>query len=133
MRRTRIVDLLRALNKPCGLSGRILHGNDLIIFAMKNKSWEVELFQVFGKVCLGKSFDAFVCTQSACLHAPEPELVQNSLRNLSSRTIGPVKLNCKFFVALRAPTGHASADCVKVFYCQAFRIRSSFYHAWWNG
>src|SRR5215469_6253173 len=79
----RIIDLLRTLNHLRGLFRRILYGNDLIVLSVKNKGREVKLRQIFGEICLGKCFDAFVSIQSAGLHAPEPELIQNAFVTLS--------------------------------------------------
>jgi len=73
------VDLLRPFNQLGGLSCRILHRNNLIILPVKNQRWEVKLLQVFGEVCFGERFDAFVRTDGAGLHAPDPELIQNTL------------------------------------------------------
>src|SRR5262249_25559903 len=41
--RTRIVDFLRALDQLGRFSGRVLHWHDLIIFAVHDKRWHIEL------------------------------------------------------------------------------------------
>ena len=49
VRRTRVVDLLRALDEPGGFPGRVLDGNDLIVLAVQDQSRDIELLEVSAK------------------------------------------------------------------------------------
>lgn len=54
MRRARIIDLLRNLDKASRLLCIVFQGNDLVVFAVQNQHRNVDPFQVFRLVCFRK-------------------------------------------------------------------------------
>jgi len=54
VRRAGIVDVLRALDEPDRLHRRVLHGNDLVVLAVKHEGRDIELLQVLGEDDLGE-------------------------------------------------------------------------------
>src|SRR5262245_46977877 len=81
VRRTGVVDVLGALDETGRLHGRILHRNDLVVLAMDQERRDVELLEIGGEVGLGEGLDGFVRVPQTSLHAPEPELIEDSLRD----------------------------------------------------
>lgn len=59
--------------------GGSFDGHDLVIAAMKEESWDIELFEIFSKICLGEGFDAVEDSLKSCLHPQKPERVAQSL------------------------------------------------------
>ena len=91
MRRARIVDFLRAFDEPGRLVSCVLDGNDLVVLTMHNQGWDIELLEVFGEIGLGEGLDAFIGILEAGLHAPKPELIQDSLGNLGPFPVGTIE------------------------------------------
>src|SRR5215471_2820600 len=81
VRRARVVDVLRALDESSRLPGRVLHRNDLVVFAVQYERGHVEFFQIFCLIRFGKCLNAFVSVQETRLHAPKPKLIEHSLRD----------------------------------------------------
>src|SRR6478672_6485819 len=50
VRRTRVVNVLRALDESGRLHGRVLHRNDLVVLAVKHQSRYIKLLEVLGEV-----------------------------------------------------------------------------------
>ena len=61
--------------------------HDLIIVAMKNESWHVELLEVFGEVRFREGLDAVVVGLHSSQHTLQPPLLADAFRNLGA---GPV-------------------------------------------
>src|SRR5262252_2083131 len=99
---------------------------------MENQRGKVKLPQVFSEVRLGERFDGFVCAQSASLHAPEPELIQDALRHFRAWPVGSIKLYCEVLVKLRPIAGNPGANVVEDLDWQAFRVGLSLQHDWRN-
>ena len=91
MRRARIVDFLRAFDEPGRLLSRVFDGNDLVVLTMHNQGWDIELLEVFGEIGLGEGLDTFISVLEAGLHAPKPELIQDSLGDLGTFPVGTIK------------------------------------------
>ena len=65
--------------------------HDLVIVAVDDEGWHVELLEVIGEVRLGKRLDAVELVLETSLHALQPERVANALADLSSRPVGAVE------------------------------------------
>ena len=91
VRCARIVDFLRALDELGRFLSRILDGNDLVVLTMHDQGWDIELLEVLGEISLREGLDAFVGVLEASLHAPEPELIQDSLGDLGPLPISAVE------------------------------------------
>src|SRR6266513_2356300 len=74
-----IVDFLRALDEPGRFLRRVLDGYDLVVLTVHDQGRDIELLEVLGEISLGEGLDAFIGVLEAGLHAPDPELIQDSL------------------------------------------------------
>ena len=88
VRCARIVDFPRALDELGRFLRRVLDGNNLVVLTMHNQGWDIELLEVLGEIGLGEGLDTFVGVLEASLHAPEPELTQDALGDVGSRSVG---------------------------------------------
>src|SRR5450759_2729534 len=55
---------------------------DLVVVAVDDEGWHVELLEVPGEVRLGKRLDAVELVLETALHAPKPERVADALADL---------------------------------------------------
>src|SRR5215475_46838 len=110
VRGARIVDVFRTLYEPCRFPSGVFHRHDLIVFAVQDESGHVDLLQIFGKVGLRECFDTVVGVLESALHAPEPELIQDRLRDSRSCSVRTIELTSKILVELRAVFGETGAD-----------------------
>lgn len=124
MRCAGVIDRLGVLHQSHDLFCRIVNRHDLIVLAVHEQCRHVDPLQVFGEIGLGKSFDAFIGIFLAALHTPQPELIQQSLRDLGAIAVGAIERNGQLFVELRSIAGHALANAVENLYRQAFGIAS---------
>ena len=65
---------------------------------MQDQRWHIELFQVLRLVRFRECLDAFVGVLETGLHAPEPKLLQDALRDVGTRPVGPIKKHCQVLV-----------------------------------
>src|SRR5215469_3325033 len=100
MRRAWIVDLLCSLDESGRFSGRVLHGNNLVILPMHDQSRNIELLQVFGEISFRERLDGLIRVLEAALHAPKPELIQRSLRHVGAWSVCTIKRYCQIFIKL---------------------------------
>src|SRR5215813_5956645 len=126
--RTGVVDVLRALDEPGRLLGRILHRDDLVILAVDQEGRDVELCEVSGEVRLGEGLDGVVGILEAGPHAPEPELIEETLRDRRAGTVGAVEHRGKVQIVLRAILEETRPDAVEHLDREAFGIRLRFQH-----
>src|SRR5215471_15842157 len=122
MWRARVVDFLCPLDELGGFLCGVLDGNNLVVFAVQDQSWDVELLKVLGEIGFGEGLDAFEGTLEARLHAPEPELIQNSPSDLGAGTVGAVKHLGQVLVELRRVLHQAVPKVVKGLDWQALGI-----------
>src|SRR6185312_5694280 len=113
VRRARIVEFLCAVDEPRRLHRRVLDGHDLVVLAVHDQGRDIELLEVLSEVGLGERLDAVVGVLEAALHAPEPELIQDSLGDLGVRPIGAVERNREVLVKLRAVREEARTQPVE--------------------
>src|SRR5262245_62345702 len=97
-----VVDLLGTLDEPGRLPGRVLDRDDLVIFTVQHERRHVEFLEVRGEIRLGERLDALIGVLRSGLHAPEPELVEDALRDFGSRPAGSIECYSKILVVLRA-------------------------------
>ena len=90
--------------------------HDLIIVAVDDQGWYVELLEIFGEVRLGKRLDAVKFVLETALHGLEPECVADALANLSSRPVGTVEFRRKVLEELRTVSSNTGADAVERLY-----------------
>src|SRR5713101_5871319 len=69
VRETRIDFQSGALNKLRGQRSRRDDGHDLIIFAMKDQGWDIELLKVLSEIRFGESLDAVIAGLHSSHHA----------------------------------------------------------------
>jgi hypothetical protein len=56
-----------------------------------DKGRDIDLLEVLGEIGLRECLDAFVGVLEAGLHAPEPELIQRALGDLSPGPVGSIE------------------------------------------
>src|SRR5262245_59706340 len=95
-----VIDFLRALDEARRFPCLVVHRNDLIVLAVQDESMHIDLPQIAREVGFGKRLDAVVCILQPALHAPEPELIEGSLRDLRAGAVGAVELNGEVPVVL---------------------------------
>src|SRR5690606_18708454 len=98
VRRAGIVNVLHVRNQPGRLARRVVNRDDLVVLAVQQQGRHVDLPQVVGEIGLGEGLHAVVRVLEAGLHAPQPELVENALRNLRAGAVGAVKLDRELLV-----------------------------------
>src|SRR5215213_4617022 len=113
VRRAGIVNVLRTFDQLGRLPRGVLHRNDLVVLAVKYQCRYIELLQVLGKVGFGEGFDTLVGVLEAALHAPEPKLIQHSLRNLRVGPVGAVERDCELLVVLGPIPGEGRTPLVE--------------------
>src|SRR5829696_309277 len=128
VRCTRIVDFLRAPDESGRLPRRVLDGNDLVVFAVQDQSRDIDLLEVLGEISLREGLDALVRVFEASLHAPVPELIQYTLRDLGPRPIGTVELSRQVIVELRALLRNTAPHVVEDLHWKPLRIGRGFQH-----
>src|SRR3989442_9283270 len=75
-----LVDLeLCALDELRLEKSRVGDRHDLVVVALDDQSWNVELLEVISLVGLGECLNAVVCGFEANRHGPQPEHVPNAL------------------------------------------------------
>src|SRR5262245_31016107 len=94
---------------------------------MHYQSWNIELLEVLGEVCLGEGLYTFISIQESGLHAPEPELIQRALRHLYT-FVGTIKRRREIFVELRSILHDTAPEVVEHVDRQALWIRRGFQH-----
>src|SRR6516164_8916193 len=128
MRGTRVVDVFHALDEACRFSRGVVHRHDLIILAVQDESGYIDRLQIFGEVGLRERFDAVVRILESALHAPQPELIEDALRDFRSGPVGAIKLNGEVLVELRAVLYETRAERIEHIQGQPLRILRSLYH-----
>ena len=113
VRRARIVDFLGSLDEPCRLYRRVFDGNDLVVLTVQDQGGDIELLEVLGEIGLGEGLDAFVGVLEAGLHAPEPELVEDPLRDICAGPVGTVERVRELPIGLRAIRDEARAQAIE--------------------
>src|ERR1022692_2824057 len=96
--------------------------HDLVVVAVDNQGWHVELLEVLREVRLGKRPDAVELVLETALHGPKPECVPNALADLRARSVGAEERRGEILEELRAVGGDAGADGIKLLERQAGRI-----------
>src|SRR2546430_2384378 len=72
--RRALVDLqLRVLDQLGGEQGRGADGHDLVVVAVQDQRWHIELLEIFCEIRLGKRLDAKVGGRETGHHPLEPE------------------------------------------------------------
>jgi hypothetical protein len=130
VRRTWIVDFLRALDESGRLRCRVLDRDDLVVLAVHDQSRDIDLLEVLGEIGLREGLDALVGVLEAGLHAPEPELIQYALGDLSPGPIGTVELCRQVLVELRGVLHKAAPHAVEDLHRKPLRIGRGFQHKW---
>src|SRR5947209_4933320 len=110
--------------------GRVGNGHNLVVVAVDDQGWNVELLQIFGEIRLGEDLDAVEGAFETDLHRPQPERVPNALRHLGTRPVGAVEGCAKVLIELRAIPGNACTDLVERLDGQAARIGLCLEHQW---
>ena len=80
---------------------------------MHEQGRDIEFLQVVVEVGLREGLDGVVRVLEAALHAPEPELVQEALRDLGPRAIGAEERDGELLVELRAIVGERGPQAVE--------------------
>src|SRR5215203_1033062 len=105
---------------------------DLILMrsrvAVQDQSRDIDLLEVLGEISLREGLDALVRVFEASLHAPEPELIQYTLRDLGPRPIGTVELSRQVLVELRTVLRKAAPHVVEDLHWKPLRIGRGFQH-----
>ena len=123
-----IVDFLRALDQSGRFFGRVLHGDDLVVFAVQDQSRNIDLLEILGEVGLGECLDGLIGVLETGLHAPEPELIQDALGDFSAGPVGAVELDRQVLVELRAILLRPAPQIIEHLHRQTFWIRDGLQH-----
>src|SRR2546425_6773732 len=104
---------LRVLDQFGGKHGGSADRDDLIVVAVKDERWHVELLEAFGEICLREGLDAveggFVSSQ----HPLEPERIAQALRAFGAWPVGAVEGRAEILEKLRAIREDAGANLVE--------------------
>src|ERR671926_157897 len=90
----------RARHQLRGEQRRVGNRHDLVIIAMDDQCWDVNLLEVSCEIRLGECLDAIERSLEADLHAPEPEHVAYALRDLHVRSVRAVEGRAQVLVEL---------------------------------
>ena len=96
--------------------------HDLVVVAVDDQGWHVELLEIIGEVRLGKRLDAVELVLEPALHALQPERVADALADLRSRPVGTVEFRRKVLEELRTVSSNTGADAVEHLYRRAAGI-----------
>src|SRR5262244_212766 len=99
---------------------------------MHDQRGHVELLEILVEVGFGKGLDAIVEILDTTLHAPQPELVDQSMRNFRPLSIEAKERDGEFFPELRTVFEKTAAQSVEHFDRDSFRVGGGFYHDWWH-
>ncbi len=99
---------------------------------MEHQGRDIELLEILGEIGLGEGLDAFVGVLETGLHAPEPELVEQALRDLGAGPVGAVERNCEILVELRAVLDEARTHAVEHLDGQPLGIGGGLQHERWH-
>ena len=110
-----------------------IYGDNLVVVAVKNENWDVDLLEVFSEVGLREGFDGVVLTFVRTSHALKPEVIANAFGDLSARPIIAVEGQGKLFVELAAIGDYSGANAVKDRDGQASWVFVGLEHEWRHG
>ena len=113
VRRARIDFQHRTFDDLGREKGRCADRHDLIVAAVDDECWHVELLQVFSEIGLGEGLDAVEDVFETRQHSLEPERVSQALRDLGARPVGAIERRGEILEELRAIPEHAGADIVE--------------------
>src|SRR5215467_4759176 len=97
---------------------------------MHNQRRNVELLEILVEVGLGKCLYAVMEILDTTLHAPQPELVDQSLRNFRPLAIEAKERDGELFPELRTIFEKTAAQSVEHFDRDSFRVGSGLHHDW---
>jgi hypothetical protein len=75
------------LHQLCGGDRSSTNRHDLVIIAMQNQGWHIELFEVFSEVRFGECLDAVEGVLVSRLHSLEPEPIVGGASPLENRAL----------------------------------------------
>jgi hypothetical protein len=101
-------------NNLGGLMGHGADRNNLVVIAVQDERWHIELREVFCEVRLGESFDAIQGSRESTQHTLQPEGVASLVRPL--RRAGSHHKTVEIFKELRSVREHAGANFIERFY-----------------
>src|SRR5580692_2294731 len=101
--RCSFIDLeCRFFHESGGQQRRVTNRYNLVVVAVKDEGWHVNLLEIFRKIGLGECFDAVVDPFQACLHSLAPKRVSQALRNGGTRPISAKERCADILEELRA-------------------------------
>src|SRR4029077_4018609 len=89
--KTRIHFERGALHNLRGHQSRRADRHDLVIVAMKNESWHVELLEVLSKIRLREGLDAVIARFHPSHHPLPPPVLPDAFGNLGARPVVSVE------------------------------------------
>jgi len=96
------VDLERGVSHDFrGEKGGRSDGNDLVVGAVDEQRGDVDLFQIFREIGFGKGLDAIERGFQSDLHALEPELIAQSLRELGAGAVAAIERQAQILIELK--------------------------------
>src|SRR5438270_10870060 len=101
MRKSGVYLERRVLHNLRGDQSRRTDGHDLVIVAVKDDGWHIELLEVFSEIRLRKSLDAVVMGFCASHHALQPPMLTDPFRNLGAGPVVAVERKRDVLVKLR--------------------------------
>src|SRR5216683_219301 len=113
MGRARIDLQGRALDELGGEQGRVADRHYLVVVAVDDQGRNIEPLEVFRLLRLGEGLDAVECAFEADLHRPQPEGIQNALRDLGTRSVGPEEGCAEILVELRTICTKTRAELIE--------------------
>ena len=67
---------------------RGVNRHDLVVVAVNNEGWHIELLEVLREVCFGKRLDAVQFSLKTPFHPLEPERIAEALADLCAGPVG---------------------------------------------
>jgi hypothetical protein len=126
-----LVDLeQRVLHDLRGEPRRIVDGHDLVVAAVDDERWHVDLLEVLGEVGLREGLDAEVGRREAGHHALEPERLADALGDLRARAVVAVERQAQFLPELRPIGEHGGPELVEGLDRRAAGVGRRLEHEW---
>src|SRR6202048_2762115 len=124
-----LVDLQSCALDELGLElAGIGEWHDLVVVALNDERWHVELLQVLGLIRLRERLNAEVCGREARHHALQPERLAHAFRDLRPWAVVAVERQAEILPELRTVGDDAGAKAVKHRDRQAARVGGRLQH-----
>src|SRR5277367_3705811 len=92
---------------------RVSNRYNLVVVAVKDEGWHINLLEIFRKIGFGECFDTIVNPLQACLHSLTPKRVSQALRDGGTRPISAKERRADILEELRTVGVEAAPDAIE--------------------